>query len=380
MGENVALIVGAGEGKRFGGDLPKQYRVLSGITILRRSLDIFIKHPQITAVHTVIHSGHHEFYKNITQGLSLPEPINGGNSRQASVLLGLENLVDTAPSKVLIHDAARPLLDKEIISRVLKALDNSPGAVPVLAVADTLKRGNGKFIDATINRKGLWRAQTPQGFRYENILAAHRQVLGEDLTDDAAVAERAGLEVAMVEGSEKNFKVTEKEDLKRAENILSAKGVRTGLGFDVHRFTDGNKITLCGVVIPHSYSLLGHSDADVGLHAVTDAILGAIGNGDIGSHFPPTDEQWKEASSDIFLNHARKLLAELCGHISNLDVTLICEEPKIGPYRQAMQKRISEILEISEFRVSVKATTTEGLGFTGRGEGIAAQAIATIVI
>jgi 2-C-methyl-D-erythritol 4-phosphate cytidylyltransferase/2-C-methyl-D-erythritol 2,4-cyclodiphosphate synthase len=272
------------------------------------------------------------------------------------------------------------LVDNRIISRVLAELDNSPGAAPVIAVADTLKRGKGKFIDTTIDRKGLWRVQTPQGFRFDDILAAHRQVLGEDLTDDAAVAERAGLAVAMVEGSEKNFKVTEAEDLDRAESILVGPDIRTGLGFDVHKFTDGNEITLCGVIIPHSFGLLGHSDADVGLHAVTDALLGAIGNGDIGSHFPPTDARWKGTSSDVFLNHAGKLVNNLSGRISNLDVTLICEEPKIGPYRGAMQKRISEILEISETRVSVKATTTEGLGFTGRGEGIAAQAIATVII
>lgn len=380
MSGTVALVVGAGEGKRFGGELPKQYRALAGDTILRRSLILFLEHPQVTSVQAVINSNHHELYKNAVGELPLLKPVNGGSTRQASVALGLESLVNANPDRVLIHDAARPLLDSNVVSRVITALDTSQGAIPVLAVADTLKRGKGKFIDTTIERNGLWRAQTPQGFHYNEILAAHRQVIGEDLTDDAAVAERAGLTVAMVEGAEENFKVTEVEDFNRAERILVSLDVRTGLGFDVHSFTEGDEITLCGVVIPYSHGLLGHSDADVGLHAVTDALLGAISAEDIGFHFPPTDSRWKSTTSDVFLKHAGNLLTNLCGRISNIDVTLICEEPKISPYRDAMRKRISEILEISESRVSVKATTTEGLGFPGRGEGIAAQAVATVVI
>jgi len=380
MSKNIALVVGAGEGHRFGGRLPKQYQDLAGSSIFRRSLELFVDHPQVSAVYAVINPKHHKLYENSVRGLSLPKPINGGSSRQASVALGLESLVDISPSKVLIHDAARPLLDVDLISRVLAALEGSPGAIPVLAVADTLKSGEGKFINATIDRKGLWRAQTPQGFHFKDILAAHRQFLGKNLTDDAAVAECAGIAVEMVEGAEKNFKVTEYEDLVKANQVLGVPEIRTGFGFDVHKFTVGDKVTLCGVVIPHSFGLLGHSDADVGLHAITDALLGAIGAGDIGSHFPPTDAKWEGATSDIFLDHAGKLLNSFCARISSIDVTLICEEPKIVPYREKMIDRIAEILEISKVRISIKATTTEGLGFTGRREGIAAQAVVTVMI
>jgi len=380
MNATVALVVGAGEGQRFGGEVPKQYRPLAGQAVMRRSLTAFLDHPEVTAVQAVIHPDHHDLYQEAVRGLSLPAPVHGGATRQASVALGLESLADNPPARVLIHDAARPLVDHGVVSRVLAALETSPGAVPALAVADTLKRGDGAFIDTTVDRSGLWRAQTPQGFRFDDILAAHRQVSREELTDDAAVAERAGLAVAMVEGAEDNFKVTQAEDLIRAERMVGGGDIRTGFGFDVHRFGDGDFITLCGIEIPHDFGLLGHSDADVGLHAVTDALLGAIGAGDIGAHFPPTDPQWKGTPSDVFLRHAGKLLSDMGGRIANLDVTLICEAPKIGPHREAMTGKIAEILEISQSRVSVKATTTEGLGFTGRGEGIAAQAVATIIL
>ena len=380
MNATVALVVGAGEGQRFCGEVPKQYRPLAGQAVMRRSLTAFLDHPEVTAVQAVIHPDHHDLYQEAVRGLSLPAPVHGGATRQASVALGLESLADNPPARVLIHDAARPLVDHGVVSRVLAALETSPGAVPALAVADTLKRGDGAFIDTTVDRSGLWRAQTPQGFRFDDILAAHRQVSGEELTDDAAVAERAGLAVAMVEGAEDNFKVTQAEDLIRAERMVGGGDIRTGFGFDVHRFGDGDFVTLCGIEIPHDFGLLGHSDADVGLHAVTDALLGAIGAGDIGAHFPPTDPQWKGTPSDVFLRHAGKLLSDMGGRIANLDVTLICEAPKIGPHREAMTGKIAEILEISQSRVSVKATTTEGLGFTGRGEGIAAQAVATIIL
>ena len=372
------MVVGAGEGRRFGGEVPKQYQELSGQAILRRSLMAFLEHPEVTAVQAVINPGHHDLYKDAVRGLSLPAPVNGGRTRQESVALGLESLAGDPPGCVLIHDAARPLVDPGVVSRVLAALEASPGAVPALAVADTLKRGDGNFVETTVDRSGLWRAQTPQGFRYDDILAAHRKAAGEELTDDAAVAERAGLAVAMVEGAEDNFKVTEPEDLKRAEQTLGGGDIRTGFGFDVHRFGDGDHVTLCGVAIPYGFGLEGHSDADVGLHAVTDALMGAIGAGDIGAHFPPSDPQWKGAPSDVFLRHAGELLAARGGRIGNLDITLICEEPKIGPHREAMTARIADILQISSDRVSVKATTTERLGFTGRGEGIAAQAVATV--
>ncbi|HIM24732.1 MAG TPA: bifunctional 2-C-methyl-D-erythritol 4-phosphate cytidylyltransferase/2-C-methyl-D-erythritol 2,4-cyclodiphosphate synthase [Rhodospirillales bacterium] len=380
MGGTVALVVGAGEGQRFGGELPKQYHLLAGVAVMRRSLKAFMDHPDVSVVQAVIHPNHHELYDAAVQGLALPVPVDGGATRQGSVLNGLESLNADEPSTVLIHDAARPLVDPGVISRVLAALQTSPGAIPALAVADTLKRSDGQFVETTVDRQGLWRAQTPQGFHYQNILAAHRQAGGDELTDDAAVAERAGLAVAIVEGSEDNVKVTRTGDMVRAERILGAGETRTGLGFDVHRFGPGDHVMLCGVKVPHEFGLEGHSDADVGLHAVTDALLGAIGEGDIGTHFPPSDPQWKGTGSDIFLRHAGDVIAGMGGRISNIDVTLICEQPKIGPHRAAMIKRMAEILSITEHRISIKATTTERLGFTGRGEGIAAQAAATVVL
>ena len=380
MGGTVALVVGAGEGQRFGGELPKQYHLLAGVAVMRRSLKAFMDHPDVSVVQAVIHPNHHELYDAAAQGLALPVPVDGGATRQGSVLNGLESLNADEPSTVLIHDAARPLVDPGVISRVLAALQTSPGAIPALAVADTLKRSDGQFVETTVDRQGLWRAQTPQGFHYQNILAAHRQAGGDELTDDAAVAERAGLAVAIVEGSEDNIKVTRTGDMVRAERILGAGETRTGLGFDVHRFGPGDHVMLCGVKVPHEFGLEGHSDADVGLHAVTDALLGAIGEGDIGTHFPPSDPQWKGTESDIFLRHAGDMIAGMGGRISNIDVTLICEQPKIGPHRAAMIKRMAEILSITEHRISIKATTTERLGFTGRGEGIAAQAAATVVL
>ena len=380
MGGTVALVVGAGEGQRFGGELPKQYHLLAGVAVMRRSLKAFMDHPDVSVVQAVIHPNHHELYDAAVQGLALPVPVDGGATRQGSVLNGLESLNADEPSTVLIHDAARPLVDPGVISRVLAALQTSPGAIPALAVADTLKRSDGQFVETTVDRQGLWRAQTPQGFHYQDILAAHRQAGGDELTDDAAVAERAGLAVAIVEGSEDNVKVTRTGDMVRAERILGAGETRTGLGFDVHRFGPGDHVMLCGVKVPHEFGLEGHSDADVGLHAVTDALLGAIGEGDIGTHFPPSDPQWKGTGSDIFLRHAGDVIAGMGGRISNIDVTLICEQPKIGPHRAAMIKRMAEILSITEHRISIKATTTERLGFTGRGEGIAAQAAATVVL
>ncbi len=378
MGGTVALIVGAGEGRRFGGEVPKQYCRLSGEPVMRRSLLAFLEHSGVTDVQAVIHPDHGDLYDEAARGLGLPAPIHGGVLRQQSVALGLESLTKKAPDRVLIHDAARPLVPAGVISRVLAALETSPGAVPVLPVTDTLKRGDNGTITVTLDRQGLWRAQTPQGFRFEDILAAHRQAMSDELTDDAAVAERAGLAVAIVEGSEDNVKVTTPEDLARAERFLGGGEMRTGMGIDAHRFGDGDHIVLCGIVIPHDAGLEGHSDADVGLHAVTDALLGTIGAGDIGSHFPPSDAKWENAASEVFLRHAGELVSARGGRISNVDVTLICEQPKIGPHREAMARRIAEILGIAAERVSVKATTTDRLGFAGRGEGIAAQAVATI--
>jgi 2-C-methyl-D-erythritol 4-phosphate cytidylyltransferase/2-C-methyl-D-erythritol 2,4-cyclodiphosphate synthase len=380
MGGTVALVVGAGEGRRFGGDTPKQYLALAGQPLMRRSLLAFITHPEVTAVQAVINPDHRALYDRAAQGLNLPAPVAGGAVRQDSVARGLESLSRLAPDNVLIHDAARPLVDHGVISRVIAALAASPGAVPALPVADTLKRGENGRIEATVDRRDLWRAQTPQGFRFADILAAHRRTAGAELTDDAAVAERAGLAVAIVDGAEDNIKITTEDDLIRAGRLLGQGETRIGLGVDAHQFGPGDHVMLCGVAVPFEHGLVGHSDADVGLHALTDALLGTIGAGDIGSHFPPSDAKWKGASSDVFLRRAGELVAARGGRIVNIDVTLICEKPKIGPHRQAMTDRIAGILGVAGDRVSVKATTTDRMGFTGRGEGIAAQAVATVVV
>jgi 2-C-methyl-D-erythritol 4-phosphate cytidylyltransferase / 2-C-methyl-D-erythritol 2,4-cyclodiphosphate synthase len=376
----VALIVGAGRGHRFGGDMPKQYRSLNGAPVLRHTLRAFCDHPAVDTVQSVIHPDDIELFNKAADGLDVSAPVWGGDSRQDSVRLGLEHIAGSKPDRVLIHDAARPFVSEDVISRVLDALDSQPGAVPALPVTDTLKRGENGMVAATIARENLWRAQTPQGFRFADILAAHATLAGEALTDDAALAERAGLDVTIVDGSERNMKITTIEDLERAEAATSSQiaEYRTGMGYDVHQFGDGDHVTLCGVRIEHDHGLVGHSDADVGLHAITDAVLGAIGAGDIGDHFPPSDPQWRGAASDQFLAHAAALARGRGAEIVNADVTLICETPKIGPHRQAMRERISEILSVTAERVSVKATTTEGLGFTGRKEGIAAQAIISL--
>jgi 2-C-methyl-D-erythritol 4-phosphate cytidylyltransferase/2-C-methyl-D-erythritol 2,4-cyclodiphosphate synthase len=315
-------------------------------------------------------------------GLDLLPPVAGGAARQDSARLGLESLGEFAPSRVLIHDAARPFVDHAVVDRVLDALDHAPGAIPALPVADTVKRGEHGFVTGTLDRSGLWRVQTPQGFDYRAILDAHRAVAGMELTDDAAVAERAGLAVRLVEGSEMNFKVTAPEDFARAEKLATGGGgdYRTGQGFDVHAFGPGDHVWLCGLKVPHDHGLIGHSDADVGLHALTDAILGALGAGDIGMHFPPGDPKWRNAPSHLFLRHAAELVAKEHGRIVHVDVTLICEAPRVGPHRAAMVAKIAEILGLAPDRVSVKATTTEKLGFLGRGEGMAAQAVATLLL
>ncbi len=379
MTETVALVVAAGRGQRFGGPLPKQYAELAGRPVLGHSLARLAAHPRIDRVVAVIHPDDRLLYDRAAAGLELPEPTAGGASRQDSVRLGLESLEARAPGAVLIHDGARPFIGAAVIDRVLEALGGTTGAIAALPVTDTLKRGADGRIAGTVARGGLWRAQTPQGFRFAEILAAHRKFAGQELTDDAAVAERAGLPVALVEGAPENLKITTQDDLARAERWLAgAIETRVGQGYDVHRFGPGGHVMLCGIAVPHDAGLLGHSDADVGLHALTDAILGALGAGDIGQHFPPAEARWKDAESGVFLRHAGEMVAQAGGRINHLDVTLICERPKIGPHRAAMVARIAELLGIDPGRVSVKATTTEGLGFTGRGEGIAAQAAATL--
>jgi 2-C-methyl-D-erythritol 4-phosphate cytidylyltransferase/2-C-methyl-D-erythritol 2,4-cyclodiphosphate synthase len=377
-------VVAAGRGSRFGAGMPKQYRLLEGTPVLRRAVTPFLAHPRVSAVRVVIHADDAESYRQAVGDLPLMPPTPGGATRQESVLRGLESLADSLPARVLIHDAARPFLASDILDRVIGALDNWDGAVPALPVTDTLKRadasgGAAASIAATVERAHLWRAQTPQGFRYPGILDAHRRCIGLSLTDDAAVAEHVGLRVALVAGDEDNLKLTTEDDLRRGERLLAgASETRTGFGIDVHRFCEGSRVMLCGVPVAHDRGLLGHSDADVGLHALTDALLGAIGAGDIGSHFPPSDPRWRGTPSDVFLRHAAALVGQAGGGIVNVDVTLICEQPKIGRYRDAMRGRIAELLAVSSVRVSVKATTTEELGFTGRSEGIAAQAIATV--
>lgn len=377
----VALIVAAGRGARFGTDIPKQYLSLAGEPVLRRSVRAFLQHPRVTGVQVVINPDHHDLYTRAVEGLDLPAPISGGPTRQDSVRFGLESLAaNEPPDLVLIHDGARPLVDADTISRVVEALAEKAGAIAATPLADTLKREADGVIAATVDRTLLWRARTPQGFRFRDVLAAHRNATGLDLTDDAAVAERAGLEVQLVHSNPDNLKITHAYDLARAERLImnELSDIRTGTGFDVHAFADGDHVMLCGVRIPHDKAFLGHSDADVGLHALTDAILGAIGAGDIGLHFPPTDPKWRGADSAVFLRHACNLLTQRGGVLAHVDVTIICERPKIGPHRNAMVARIAEILGISEDRVSVKATTTEQLGFTGRREGVAAQAVATV--
>ena len=383
MTGTVALVVAAGRGQRFGGELPKQYRVLAGKPLLRHCLERFLAHPRIDAVRVVTSPEDAALYLSATAGLELLEPVAGGATRQQSVRNGLESLAAMAPRQVLIHDAARPFVEASITDRVLDALDRSAGAIAALPLVDTVKRAaaDGIRIETTTSRERLWRAQTPQGFRFAEILAAHRAAAAQDLTDDAAVAEAAGLAVELVAGAEENFKVTTEADLARAERLMGgATEFRNAAGFDVHRFAPGDAVTICGVRLPHDRSLEGHSDADVGLHAITDAILGAIGAGDIGLHFPPADPKWRGADSARFLAHAAELVARRGGRIVNLDVTIICERPKIGPHREAMRARVAAILGLEPDRVSVKATTTEGLGFTGRGEGIAAQATATVAL
>ena len=375
----TALIVAAGRGSRIGGDVPKQYRFLAGTPLLRYSAEAFARHAGIDEVRVVIHSGDRALYDDAIAGLNIGAPVAGGETRQESARLGLESLSDAAPDKVLIHDAARPFIDAVTIGRIVDALDRADGALAAVPVVDTLKRGVEGRVSATIERAGLWRAQTPQGFRYAAILAAHRAGQGKGFTDDAAVAEEAGLAVALVEGSEANFKVTTEDDLLRAERHLAAgANIRVGMGFDVHAFGPGDHVWLCGVRVEHGQGLIGHSDADVGLHALTDALLGAIGAGDIGVHFPDDDPRWKGATSDRFLTHAGGLIAERGGAIVNLDLTVICETPKLRPHNAAMVARVSEILDLPRSRVSIKATTTERLGFTGRGEGIAAQAVVSV--
>lgn len=388
--ETAVVIVAGGRGHRASGaDTPKQYRRLAGSPVLTRAIECFSSHAQIDNILTVIHRDDLNHYEEAVVPITakLLDPVIGGEMRQDSVRAGLEGLEDLNPQNVLIHDAARPFTDSKLVESVISSLRDHEGAVPALAVTDTLKRGNDGLIESDVDRTNLWGVQTPQGFSFKKLLEAHRaaQSAGKtDFTDDSSIAEWHGMNVALVEGSPANVKLTTEADFVIAEDCMSKSGTvqsgecRIGQGFDVHAFTEGDHVVLCGLKIPYVKSLAGHSDADVGLHALTDALLGAIGDGDIGAHFPPSDPKWRDASSDQFLRDACERVSKLGARIVNVDVTLICEAPKIGPHRDNMRVGIAEILQVEIARISVKATTTEGLGFTGRGEGIAAQATAMI--
>jgi 2-C-methyl-D-erythritol 4-phosphate cytidylyltransferase/2-C-methyl-D-erythritol 2,4-cyclodiphosphate synthase len=387
--KTIALIVAAGSGQRFKSPIPKQYQDIGGMPILRRSVLAFLQHPLIDGVQVVISPQHRDLYDRAVEGLGLPEPTHGGATRQDSVRLGLEALEKAAsgkPDYVMIHDGARPLIDAMTITAVSKALGPNLGAIAAKPLVDTLKKGEMKegadapVITQTIDRTALWQAHTPQAFPFDLILSAHRAVIGQQLTDDAAVAEKAGIPVTLVPSNPDNMKITNPDDLGRAARLLGQNfgDIRTGLGFDVHQLVDGTSIHMGGLAIPHYKTLKGHSDADVVLHAITDALLGTMAAGDIGTHFPPSDPQWKGADSAIFVRHVVQMINQRGGMIAHVDVVIMCEEPRLGPHREAMQKRIADLLDVSLDRVSLKATTTERLGFTGRGEGIATQAIATV--
>jgi 2-C-methyl-D-erythritol 4-phosphate cytidylyltransferase / 2-C-methyl-D-erythritol 2,4-cyclodiphosphate synthase len=371
----------AGRGLRIGGALPKQYQLVKGRPILAQSIQALINHPAIDAVRVVIGPQDHEHYLNVTNGIyskKLLQPIIGGLERSESVRLGLESLETLAPQYVLIHDGARPFVTTALISRVLESLEQHKGVIPGIAVVDTLKLAPNQIIKSTVDRNHLYRAQTPQGFHFSTILAAHREFKDEmDLTDDASLLERLSIPVHIVQGDRENKKITTSDDLKG--DSMSIPDIRVGHGIDVHAIGSGNHVILFGIKIEAGFSLIGHSDADVGLHSLTDAILGAIGDGDIGQHFSPKDEQWKDADSSLFLKDAVRRMREKGGQISHVDLTLLGERPKVSPYRDQMIKNVAGLLEVEPNRVSIKATTTERLGFIGREEGLACFATVTVV-
>jgi 2-C-methyl-D-erythritol 4-phosphate cytidylyltransferase/2-C-methyl-D-erythritol 2,4-cyclodiphosphate synthase len=371
----TALIVAAGSGSRMGGDTPKQYRPIAGKAVLAHAVDALASHPRIDAVRVVIGPGQEEMAREALDGRDVGDLIGGGGERSDSVRAGLDAIPDGI---VLVHDAARPFCPHDVIDRLLDALENGDGAVPVLGLSDTLARGIGQ-LDEMVERKDMVRVQTPQAFHVEDLRYALTESGLRKATDESSLLVTAGLKVVTVEGDPMLEKLTSPADWERAEQLQTARLIsRTGMGFDVHAFAGEGPVMLGGIEVPHDRGLAGHSDADVVLHAITDALLGAAGLGDIGRHFPPSDPQWKGASSDIFLSHAAGLIRHMGGIIDFVDCTLICEAPKLSPYRDAMRSQIAEILGLSLSRVSIKATTTERLGFTGRGEGIAAQAVATI--
>ena len=388
MTKNVVVIVAAGRGERLGIKAgPKQYRLLAGLSVLQHTINCFLEHSDIDTIQVVIHEDDHSLYENaVKTNPKLLPPVIGGATRQESCKAGVDAVHGSEYLKVLIHDAARPFVSQDTITNVLSGIEKGIGALPANAIADTIKTADadGTVLN-TVSRKNLYLAQTPQGFVLNEIYEAHSlasQTDTHEYTDDAAVAESSGMKVKLVEGNADNFKITTMQDFHAAEEKLSmmtaVADVRTGSGYDVHTLGAGNSVILCGVEIPHTQSLQGHSDADVGLHALTDALLGTLGAGDIGSHFPPSDPKWRGASSDRFIQHAVKLVREAGGVIANMDVTIICEAPKIGIHRDTMRERVSQICGVEIARVSVKATTNEKIGFIGREEGIAAIATASV--
>ena len=382
----AAIVVAAGRGERARqgeGGGPKQYAPLKGKTVLDHAVAAFAGHPAIGSVTVVIHPDDHALYtQSVMERETLRPPVEGGETRQASVLAGLQSLAASPPDYVLIHDAARPAVSAEVIDRVCDGLAPGSGVLAAVPVADTLKSVADGTVVGTVDRTGLWAAQTPQGFDFPALLQAHREARksGRDFTDDAGIAEWAGMAVRVSVGSRANMKITQAGDLGIVGAMMGTEDICTGSGFDVHGFEPGDGVTLGGCFIAHTAKLKGHSDADVVLHALTDALLGAVGAGDIGQHFPPSDPQWRDADSARFLAHALDLVTERGGRLVNLDLTIICEAPKIGPHRDAIRARVAELCGLAADRVNIKATTTEGLGFTGRREGIAAMASANVAL
>ena len=393
MEKIVALITACGRGNRFnrGEGIPKQYLPLAGIPMLRHSIMAFLNHPQVSDVLCVIHPDDIELYEQATIGLDLLNPVFGGETRQSSIRIGLEELVDYKPNKVLIHDGVRPFVSKRIINGILEKLESHPAVIPAIAVEDTIKKiGDGK-IEWTLERENLWRAQTPQGFLYQDILNSHIAFKDLNFTDDSALNEYAGIPVAIVPGSQNNFKITTEEDYDRAKHMIPfliddyREETRCGIGFDVHGFRkiekdENNFIRICGAEIEFDKKILAHSDGDVGIHALIDALLGAIGQGDIGEHFPPSEQKWKNCDSREMLKKVYEIIQKFSATILNIDLTIICERPKILKYKNKMKEELSAILGISSKRINIKATTTEKLGFIGREEGIACQAVASVLI
>ncbi len=377
----AVIIVAAGRGHRASKDLPKQYQLVFNKSVINHTIKSFYSCNTINNILCVIHPDDHMLYYEAIKPYTILAPVHGGATRQESVYNGLLALQGLAPDIVLIHDAARPFISKRTIDELIETItQGEKAALPAQPIVDSLKKASGDYVTSTPDREGLYRAQTPQAFGYTEILKAHQAVIGQELTDDVAVAMAAGYSAKVIAGSETAFKITHAHDFKKAEDYLMMQmnDIRVGQGYDVHRFEAGDHVWLCGVKIPHTMALKGHSDADVAMHALTDALYGALAEGDIGRHFPPSDPQWKGAASEMFLKHASDLVAAKNGTIANIDITIICEAPKISPHADAMMQKLSDIMSMDIARISVKATTTEKLGFTGRGEGIAAVAIATI--